>query len=176
MSCRPDTVTPSFGFGVFEKRARAARSAGNPRTGEAVRKTNVSVFRPGRYFREVIAGPVKLPKVSLTPASRRCRPGRPLRPLRPSGQPCRGRRRRQEDDNPGRGRPTGHGRHRWDPGGRFRRPAIAAERQLLAELGYPGDLTGLATSVDYVSSVRHRAWPNPEPTPTPRQADGGNTR
>uniref|UniRef100_UPI000566BBD6 HU family DNA-binding protein n=2 Tax=Amycolatopsis TaxID=1813 RepID=UPI000566BBD6 len=37
------------GFGVFEKRARAARTARNPRTGEAVRvkKTNVPAFRAG---------------------------------------------------------------------------------------------------------------------------------
>lgn len=59
---------------------------------------------------------------------------------------------------------------------RFRRPATAAERQLLAELGYPGDLTGLATSVDYVSSVRHRAWPNPAPTPNTTASRRSNTR
>lgn len=61
------------GFGVFEKRTRAARSARNPRTGEAVKvkKTNVPVFRPGRYFRDVIAGTVKLPKPSLTPLTAR---------------------------------------------------------------------------------------------------------
>ena len=37
------------GFGVFEKRARAARTARNPRTGESVKvkKTNVPAFRPG---------------------------------------------------------------------------------------------------------------------------------
>ena len=52
------------GFGVFEKRARAARTARNPRTGEAVKvkKTNVPAFRPGKYFKDVIAGTVKLPK------------------------------------------------------------------------------------------------------------------
>ena len=61
------------GFGVFEKRTRAARSARNPRTGEVVKvkKTNVPVFRPGRYFRDVIAGTVKLPKPSLTPLTAR---------------------------------------------------------------------------------------------------------
>jgi DNA-binding protein HU-beta len=45
------------GFGVFEKRARAARSARNPRTGApiAVKKTSVPVFRPGATFKELVA-------------------------------------------------------------------------------------------------------------------------
>jgi DNA-binding protein HU-beta len=54
------------GFGVFEKRARAARTARNPRTGESVkvRKTNVPAFRPGKYFKDVIAGTIKMPKAT----------------------------------------------------------------------------------------------------------------
>lgn len=46
------------GFGVFEKRARAARTARNPRTGQAVmvQQTDVPAFRPGALFREVISG------------------------------------------------------------------------------------------------------------------------
>lgn len=54
------------GFGVFEKRARAARMARNPRTGEAVRvqKTVVPAFRAGTTFREVVSGVKKLPKVT----------------------------------------------------------------------------------------------------------------
>ena len=61
------------GFGVFEKRARAARTARNPRTGDAVkvRKTNVPAFRPGKYFKDVIAGTVKLPKPTNTPLTAR---------------------------------------------------------------------------------------------------------
>ncbi len=61
------------GFGVFEKRARAARTARNPRTGEAVKvkKTTVPAFRPGKLFREVVAGTVKLPKVAGAPTSAR---------------------------------------------------------------------------------------------------------
>jgi DNA-binding protein HU-beta len=57
------------GFGVFEKRARAARSGRNPRTGEVVKvkKTNVPVFRAGKYFRDVVAGTVKLPRPSMVP-------------------------------------------------------------------------------------------------------------
>jgi DNA-binding protein HU-beta len=53
------------GFGVFEKRARAARTARNPRTGEAVKvkKTSVPAFRPGAGFRELVASG-KVPKVA----------------------------------------------------------------------------------------------------------------
>ena len=45
------------GFGVFEKRTRAARMARNPRTGAAVRvkKTAVPAFRPGSGFKEIVA-------------------------------------------------------------------------------------------------------------------------
>ncbi len=52
------------GFGVFEKRARAARTARNPRTGEAVKvkKTNVPSFRPGTMFKDIVSGKFKLPK------------------------------------------------------------------------------------------------------------------
>jgi len=61
------------GFGVFEKRQRAARTARNPRTGEAVKvkKTTVPAFRPGKYFKDVIAGTVKLPKPTGKPTSAR---------------------------------------------------------------------------------------------------------
>lgn len=46
------------GFGVFEKRRRAARVARNPRTGETVkvRATSIPAFRPGAQFKEIIAG------------------------------------------------------------------------------------------------------------------------
>src|SRR3954453_16013452 len=45
------------GFGSFEKRVRNARTARNPRTGEAVKvkKTSVPAFRPGTAFREMVA-------------------------------------------------------------------------------------------------------------------------
>lgn len=60
-----DKVTIT-GFGVFEKRARAARTARNPRTGEAVKvkKTTVPAFRAGTVFKDVISGAKKLPKVA----------------------------------------------------------------------------------------------------------------
>ncbi|MGZ8176399.1 HU family DNA-binding protein [Williamsia sp. SKLECPSW1] len=50
------------GFGVFEKRKRAARVARNPRTGETVkvRPTSVPAFRPGAQFKAVVAGKQKL--------------------------------------------------------------------------------------------------------------------
>jgi DNA-binding protein HU-beta len=61
------------GFGVFEKRSRASRSARNPRTGEAVKvkRTNVPAFRPGKYFKDVVAGTVKLPRAGGTPVPAR---------------------------------------------------------------------------------------------------------
>ena len=45
------------GFGVFERRERAARTARNPRTGAAVKvkKTAVPVFRPGAGFKDLVA-------------------------------------------------------------------------------------------------------------------------
>jgi DNA-binding protein HU-beta len=45
------------GFGVFEKRVRAARTARNPRTGEAVKvkKTSVPAFRAGQSFKDLVA-------------------------------------------------------------------------------------------------------------------------
>lgn len=54
------------GFGVFEKRARAARTARNPRTGETVKvkKTNVPAFRAGSTFKDVVSGQKKLPRVT----------------------------------------------------------------------------------------------------------------
>jgi DNA-binding protein HU-beta len=59
------------GFGVFEKRARAARTARNPRTGETVKvkKTNVPAFRPGTGFKDVVSGAKKLPKVAAAKSS-----------------------------------------------------------------------------------------------------------
>jgi DNA-binding protein HU-beta len=51
-----DTVNIT-GFGVFEKRDRAARSARNPQTGERmqVKKTTVPAFRPGATFKDMMS-------------------------------------------------------------------------------------------------------------------------
>jgi len=65
------------GFGVFEKRARAARTARNPRTGETVKvkKTNVPAFRAGTNFKEVISGAKKLPRVTAAKAATAAKAG-----------------------------------------------------------------------------------------------------
>lgn len=71
------------GFGVFEKRARAARTARNPRTGESVRvkKTNVPAFRAGTRFRDEVA----TGKSTRKPAS-----GTAASPRRPTTAPSSG--------------------------------------------------------------------------------------
>ena len=58
------------GFGVFEKRVRGARTARNPRTGEAVKvkKTSVPAFRAGASFREMVASG-KVPKATAKKAT-----------------------------------------------------------------------------------------------------------
>jgi DNA-binding protein HU-beta len=58
------------GFGVFESRARAARTGRNPRTGEsvAVPATTVPAFRPGTGFRSAVA---RDETPAATPARRR---------------------------------------------------------------------------------------------------------
>src|SRR5499426_2335837 len=60
------------GFGVFEKRVRAARTARNPRTGEAVKvkKTSVPAFRAGAGFRELVASG-RVPKAAKAAAPAR---------------------------------------------------------------------------------------------------------
>jgi DNA-binding protein HU-beta len=59
------------GFGVFEKRDRAARTARNPATGEKVRvkKTSVPAFRAGQEFKNVVNGSKKLAKVAPAKAA-----------------------------------------------------------------------------------------------------------
>lgn len=44
------------GFGTFERRARSARTARNPRTGEEikVKATKVPAFRPGAGFKSFV--------------------------------------------------------------------------------------------------------------------------
>ena len=46
------------GFGTFERRRRAARTARNPRSGKAVRvpATSVPAFRPGLGFKVAVSG------------------------------------------------------------------------------------------------------------------------
>src|ERR1700730_560890 len=70
------------GFGVFEKRVRAARTARNPRTGESVKvkKTSVPAFRPGTGFKELVAAG-KLPKAAKTAAPAKKTPAAPVKTL-----------------------------------------------------------------------------------------------
>ena len=83
------------GFGVFEKRVRAARTARNPRTGESVKvkKTSVPAFRPGASSRS-----------SWRPASCRRwrRPPRPP-PRRPLPRPPPRQGRPGQEGRPGQG-------------------------------------------------------------------------
>ena len=46
------------GFGTFSRRARAARTARNPRTGEEIQiaATKVPAFKPGATFKDFVAG------------------------------------------------------------------------------------------------------------------------
>jgi DNA-binding protein HU-beta len=46
------------GFGTFSRRARSARTARNPRTGEEikVKATKVPAFKPGATFKDYVAG------------------------------------------------------------------------------------------------------------------------
>jgi DNA-binding protein HU-beta len=46
------------GFGTFEKRLRAPRTARNPRTGQVLKvpATSVPAFRPGSDFKDAVAG------------------------------------------------------------------------------------------------------------------------
>jgi len=66
------------GFGVFEKRDRAARTARNPATGEKVRvkKTSVPAFRAGQEFKNVVNGSKRLPKVAPAKAAAKATPGK----------------------------------------------------------------------------------------------------
>jgi DNA-binding protein HU-beta len=59
------------GFGVFEKRERAARTARNPATGAKVKvkKTQVPAFRPGAEFRAITSGARKIAKAPAKKAS-----------------------------------------------------------------------------------------------------------
>ena len=65
------------GFGTFEKRARAARTGRNPRTGASVKikKTAVPKFKAGTAFRTVVADPRQLPKTSAAGARAAARTG-----------------------------------------------------------------------------------------------------
>jgi DNA-binding protein HU-beta len=54
------------GFGKFEARARGARTARNPRTGEVVKvkKTTVPAFKAGAELKKIVSGEKKLAKAA----------------------------------------------------------------------------------------------------------------
>lgn len=84
-----DKVTIT-GFGVFEKRARAARVARNPRTGEAVAlaPTEVPAFRPGTLFREAVGGARPSPRLAAVPVATTAAPkGKPEKGKPEKGKP-----------------------------------------------------------------------------------------
>jgi DNA-binding protein HU-beta len=58
------------GFGTFEKRARPARTARNPRTGETikVKKTSAPAFKAGATLKSVVSGATKLPRATAAKA------------------------------------------------------------------------------------------------------------
>ncbi len=60
------------GFGIFEKRDRAARIARNPATGARVRvkKTSVPAFRPGAEFKAITTGAKKVAAKKAAPAKK----------------------------------------------------------------------------------------------------------
>jgi DNA-binding protein HU-beta len=66
------------GFGIFEKRDRAARMARNPATGAAVRvkKTSVPAFRAGAEFKAITSGAKKLAKAPAKKAAAKKAPAR----------------------------------------------------------------------------------------------------
>ena len=71
------------GFGVFEKRVRAARTARNPRTGEAVKvkKTSVPAFRAGASFRDMVAAG-RAPKATKAAATAKKAPAKAVKAVK----------------------------------------------------------------------------------------------
>ena len=73
------------GFGVFERRERAARAGRNPRTGQVIEvpATAVPAFRPGAGFRDVVSGAREPGAGPAAPAAARPAPT-PSRAARPA--------------------------------------------------------------------------------------------
>ena len=92
------------GFGVFERRERAARTGRNPRTGEVVkiRATKVPAFRAGAEFKAMVAGARKA--VSRATSVKAARQGRDAQ-----GCPGQGRQGRPGQGREGRAREGGSG-------------------------------------------------------------------
>ena len=56
------------GFGTFERQDRKARTARNPRSGEAVKvkATKIPRFRAGQGFKDIVSGKATAPKLTPT--------------------------------------------------------------------------------------------------------------
>ena len=65
------------GFGIFERRERAARTARNPATGAVVKvkKTAVPAFRAGAEFKAIASGARKL-EARVVAAAKKAAPGK----------------------------------------------------------------------------------------------------
>ncbi|MEP7178140.1 MAG: HU family DNA-binding protein [Pseudonocardiales bacterium] len=74
------------GFGIFEKRHRAARKARNPATGASVqvKKTAVPAFKAGTQFKEITSGARKLAKAPAkkTAAVKKAAPAKKATPAK----------------------------------------------------------------------------------------------
>jgi DNA-binding protein HU-beta len=72
------------GFGTFEKRVRAARTARNPATGESIKlkKTSVPAFKAGASLKSFVSGATKLAKA--TPAKKTTRAAAAANPPGPA--------------------------------------------------------------------------------------------
>jgi DNA-binding protein HU-beta len=72
------------GFGTFEKRVRAARTARNPATGESIKlkKTLVPAFKAGATLKSFVSGATKLTKA--TPAKKTTRAAAAANPPGPA--------------------------------------------------------------------------------------------
>lgn len=140
------------GFGTFERVDRAPRTGRNPRTGEPVpiEGTSSPRFRPGAYFKDVVADPSALPDQGLAGA----RVGSDGRVER-AGAPSSVRRSAGTD-------PTGDGRRRG-PGGAQEDGQPPGRRRARVVSGTPESVRKDAEVVDDA-----RAAPGRTETPLPQ--------
>jgi DNA-binding protein HU-beta len=80
-----------FGFGVFEKVDRAARTARNPSTGGTVQvpATSVPRFRPGQALKDAVNGRSRADRPARTASAAPEAPAKPAKaekPARPGGK------------------------------------------------------------------------------------------
>ena len=78
------------GFGTFERRSRAARTARNPRTGAAikVKAAKVPAFRPGQEFKDIVDGKKPAPKAAAAKPAAAKAPARKPAAKAPARKPA----------------------------------------------------------------------------------------